>query len=58
MGGIIQKIASSEEEITDSSDESEDNLKDLYKKIKEDDDQESSNDIMRDIEYSDLEEDK
>lgn len=58
MGGIIQKIASSEEEITDSSDESEDNLKDLYKKIKDDDDQESSNDIMRDIEYSDMEEDK
>lgn len=58
MGGIIQKIASSEEETDDSSTESEDNLKDLYKKIKEDVDQESSSDIMRDIEYSDMEEDK
>jgi hypothetical protein len=58
MGGIIQKIATSEEENSDSSEESEDNLKDLYKKIKSDDDDEnSSNDIMRDIEYSDLEED-
>lgn len=60
MGGIIQKIASSEEDNSDSE-ESEDNLKDLYKKIKTDDEDsssnESSNDIMRDIEYSDLEED-
>ncbi|MFV2013953.1 MAG: hypothetical protein ACC656_00860, partial [Candidatus Heimdallarchaeota archaeon] len=46
MGGIIQKIASSEEENPDASEGSEENLKDLYKKIKSDDDQESSNDIM------------
>ncbi|MHA2029420.1 MAG: hypothetical protein ACW99Q_08510 [Candidatus Kariarchaeaceae archaeon] len=52
MGGVIQKFSPEDAEV-----DSEGNLKDLYKKMKNDGD-ESSNDILRDIEYSDLEDDK
>jgi len=57
MGGLIQKIAASEDDKGDTTESSDDDLKDLYKKIKSEDDEESSDDIMRDIEYSDIEED-
>lgn len=56
MGGILSKIESDEESKSQDDESGDENLEGLYKKIKEKD-EDSSNDIMRDIEYSDLEED-
>ncbi len=56
MGGILGRIESDEETETQDDESGDANLESLYKKIKEKD-EDSSNDIMRDIEYSDLEED-